>query len=276
VAKRKRPQVAVFFSDTHVGSTVGIMPHGFVTLNGNHVQPNKLQAWLYECWEDAWFKWLPSYVGDDPYVLVCGGDVIEGIHHGTTEIWSPDLSDQSEAALRLYRPIVERAEKFYMVRGTEVHTGSSSEIRIGSQLGACPNPDTGLAAWDKLVLDIHGTRLHYLHHVSTTTRTWLEASGPWAAMMNDRSICFDAGQQPPRVCGYGHRHKAIHVRNPGGLAFVTHPWQGLTRFGYKVAGAAITMPGITVLDWRGLPEGSVPLYQSSPPYTPAAPTGAVV
>src|SRR3972149_5053317 len=51
--KPPRPRLAVVIADIHAGSTVGLLPPGFVTKEGNEVKQNPLQEWLWACWQRA-------------------------------------------------------------------------------------------------------------------------------------------------------------------------------------------------------------------------------
>ena len=148
---RKKPRVIVVLSDIHAGSTVALMPPEFTTLEGVLLAQNPMQRWLWECWQDAQ-AWITASVGADPYALVLNGDLTEGIHHGTKQVISPDTGDHVECAIHLLRPLVAKAAKTFIVKGTECHTGNN-EIVIGKAMKTAINPETGLPAWDRLTLD---------------------------------------------------------------------------------------------------------------------------
>ena len=56
----------------------------------------------------------------------------------------------------------------------------------------------------------------------------------------------------------GLLHVGGHVVTNEGICIATPAWQGLTRHGHKVVPAAKCKPGVDVLDWRGLRDGSLP------------------
>ena len=67
------------------------------------------------------------------------------------------------------------------------------------------------------------------------------------------------GEPMPRVLAVAHRHVGGHVATTDGICLATPAWQALTRHGHKVAGAARCKPGAYLLDWRGIPDGQLPI-----------------
>ena len=254
-------------SDLHCGSTVALLPPEFETQEGQVVRQNKVQQWLWQCWTDATEVWLNKIVGDDPFALVVNGDAIEGVHHGTTQVISPDPTDHRIAAQRVLEPLAERSAAVFVVRGTEVHT-KNSENHLASSLGARPHPDTGMPAADRWLIDCAKTRCVFRHHIGVTSRAYLEASQLSIHLGNEQIEAARVGHPVPRVIGCAHRHRYGCYDDSRGLCFVSPPWQALTRHGHKVVSAAVTRPGMVLLDWREKPDGDLP--QVIPcVYTPA-------
>lgn len=233
------------------------MPPKFETLEGQFLQQNKIQKWLWECWNDATKVWLGKVLGDDPFALVINGDAIEGVHHGTTQVISPDPADHRVAAEHVLAPLAELASEVFVVKGTEVHT-RNSEIRLGQTLGAARHPDTGLPAADRWLIDCAGTRCVFRHHIGATSRAYLEASQLSIHLGNEQIEAARVGHPIPRVLGCAHRHRYGRYDDAHGLCFVTPPWQALTRHGHKVVSAGVTKPGLVLLDWREKNNGELP------------------
>lgn len=267
-SQRKRIELVVVYSDLHCGSTTAILPPGFVAKEGFGVVQNSLQQWLWDRWQ-AQQRFLWGVVGSDLFSVVINGDVIEGNHHGTKQIWSPRVDDHFAAAVQVLRPITERASRRFMVKGTECHVHDMEE-GIGSVLGFDKCPSTGLPVFDRLTLEVGGTRTVFRHHIGTSTRRALGAT-QLGAQLNEEVVEAAAnGEKVPKVLCCAHRHVFGSYADNHGLCVVTPPWQGLTRFGHKVVSAARTKPGVVILDWRGRPENSVPrvhaeVYDTPPP-----------
>jgi hypothetical protein len=252
----KPTEVLVVLSDIHAGSTKAVLPPGFVTVEGNEVKQNALQAWQWDCWrrmEDH----VAERVGTAKFGLVLNGDLIEGIHHGTKEIISPEIGDHAAAAIQLLAPIAEKAARVFVVRGTEAHV-NNHEHMIAKKLGGALNPDLGIHAFDRLTLEVCGVRCVFRHHIGTTTRRGLAGTALSVQLAEEQVEAANNGEPIPRVLGCAHRHKGSVWRDDNGVSFVTPAWQALTRFAHKVVSQARCKPGVVILDWRNCNEGDLP------------------
>lgn len=254
--KRRGPRLLVVASDIHAGSTVAILPPVVTLAEGQEVHANPLQAWFWQCWKHA-LGWVGQVAGNDEFGLILNGDLIEGDHHRTDQIIGKNLGDHLAAAEEILRPLAGRASKIYITRGTECHVGDI-EVALGKIFGAEVNPDTGRQVFDRLTLDVCGVRLVARHHVSTTSRPWLESNGLGMELASEQLHASRNGEPMPRILCVAHRHVGGHVTTGEGICIATPAWQGLTRHGHKVVGAARCKPGLYILDWRGVPDGELP------------------
>lgn len=248
----------VVLSDIHAGSTKGLLPPGFVTLEGQDVSQNVFQRFLWKCWGRTG-QFIDEQLGTSPWALVLNGDLIEGVHHGTKEIISPEIADHRRAAMEILRPLAKRAAKVFVVRGTECHV-NNHEVGIAEELGAVKNPETGLAAFDRLTLEVRGVRCVFRHHMPTSMRRNLSATQLGIQLAEEQLEAANNNEPIPRVLGCAHRHKPDHYENDNGLSFCSPAWQVLTRFGHKVVSPARCKPGVQILDWRGRRHGELPLF----------------
>lgn len=258
----------VVVSDLHVGSTKGLLNPGYTTLEGNEIKLNAMQEWLWLCWEKAQ-TFIDQTVGDEPYALVINGDIIEGIHHGTKEIWSPEIADQFKAAVEVITPLAAQASAVFVVRGTECHV-QNSEAGIGAAIGAVRNEELGIHAFDRLVLELNGIRHVFRHHIGTSVRRGLAGTQLSANLAEEQVEAVNNGEKIPRVVVCSHRHKYGLYQDTNGLLVVTPPWQGLTRHGHKVVSQARTSVGVVVLDYSEKKYGELPTvtprtYGTPPP-----------
>lgn len=250
-------RVVVVLSDTHFGSTVGLWPPGFTSQEGVPIGQNDFQQWLWECWTDLHEVELPRLIGDEPYALVLNGDSIEGIHHNTLQVMTPNPTDQMTAAKMALAPVAARAAAKFVIKGTEAHT-RDREISLGEAINAVEDAATGQRAFDKLSLDVHGCRTVFRHHMPTSMRPNLEGTAMSNELGSERIEAARSGHAIPRVLCMAHRHRHGIFRDSSGLVCVTAGWQGLTRHGYKVVGAGVPSPSCIVLDWRGKERGGLP------------------
>lgn len=258
---------AVIISDLHCGSSVALMPPKFKTHNGQTLHQNAVQEWLWDCWLDAWQDFIPGVVDYERAVLIVNGDLTEGVHHRTTEVVSNEPGDHRNMATHVLAPLAEQFAHTFVVEGTECHTGIM-EHSIAASLGATPDPNTGRPAWDRLAITIHGCRCVFRHHIGTTSRPYLEASQLSIHLGVERQEAAINKEPIPQVLGCAHRHRYGEFKDASGLAFVTPPWQVLTRYGHKVVSAARCRPGLVVLDWSDCEEGELPETRTKTYRTP--------
>jgi hypothetical protein len=251
-----QPRVLVILSDIHAGSSKAVLPPGFVTVEGNEVKQNALQAWQWQCWLRMQ-DFVAARVGADQFGLVLNGDLVEGIHHGTKEIISSEVGDHATAAIQLLEPIAARAARVFVVRGTEAHV-NNHEHTIAKKLGGVLNPELGIHAFDRLTLEVAGVRCVFRHHIGTTMRRGLAGSQLSLQLAEEQVEAANNGEPIPRVLACAHRHKGGVYKDDNGMCVITPAWQALTRFAHKVVSPARCKPGVIILDWRNCNEGDLP------------------
>lgn len=249
----------IVVSDLHMICRLGLFPcDGFkLTLDdGGTYRGSRLQRVLWDYWKDFWENLVPQVTRGEPFSVVINGDAVDGLahHHNTTHI-SANREDQERLALHVLEPIAERAERFYMVRGTEVHVGASGcdEESLARQLGAVPDRDGKHARW-KLRLRVGHGLVDLAHHIGTTGSMAYETS---AIQKELEQIYVEAarwGDEPPDVVVRSHRHtnaetriritKSRHGRRVQGFATscTTPGWQLKTPFAWRVPGGRRSRP----------------------------------
>jgi hypothetical protein len=253
----------VVISDTHFGCRLGLCPPEGCSLDdGGDYHPSVEQKVVWGWWKEFWDSWVPMVTKKEPFVLVHNGDVIEGVHHGATSQISHNIKDQRNLAVQVMEKVVNRAERYYSVRGTPAHVGQSSteEEQVAEELGAAPDK-SGKHSRYELWLKFGDHLLHFLHHVGTTSSSAHEASAVNAELAAEFVEAARWNEQPPAIIIRSHRHRCIEVRVPTqagyATAVVTPAWQLKTSFSWKVAGARLAPPqigGVVIrLDSEGHP-----------------------
>jgi hypothetical protein len=253
---KTKSKLLMTLSDLHVGSTVGLWPSDFVSNEGNPIGQNKFQKWLWSCWSDMQ-GWAKEVIGNDDFDLVINGDIVDGIHHKTLQVMTPDLGDQTSAVKRILGDLAINAANLHLIKGTESHT-TTQEIHVGRALGASKDPITGQNAWDNLDLTVHGTLYNFAHHISATARTYLEASAHSIMLGNMTHARARTGKPIPKVMVRAHRHRHGIWEDGNQISAICGAWQGLTRYGYKVVPDAIPQPSVIIFDHRGLKPNELP------------------
>jgi len=244
--------ILVVISDTHIGGSTALATpeytvHNRYDLEAQTIHANRLQSWLWECWSDFW-SYVKELQGKGKHarrlIVVHCGDVIDGVHNGSTQLM-PEIGDQMQLALDILQPIAGRANAFFGIYGTGAHAGNENvyESQIYTELGA-------QAYGHQLTLDIDGYLHSFQHHGRSGGRPWTSsAAGLAAEVMLDYA---QRGQKPPNFIWTGHTHRC----DDSGMKFqetraISLPsWQLKSSFSWKVAGNSVRsdIGGAIVLD----------------------------
>lgn len=253
--KSEKAKLLVVMSDTHCGSNQGLAHPASELATGNIVGfgRNLHQAWLWDKLGDAREK-VREILAGDKAVFLLNGDATEGAHHGTQELIASSIDEHTAIAKQCLDYFLEglNISAILLTKGTECHTRGMEDVLAGLLKAR-----TGKAK-DKWLFKIHGCLVDAAHHIGTSARKYLEASALSIYLGNNRLNAVDAGHEPPKVMLRAHRHCGGYYSNGAAMLGVTGGWQFLTRHGHKVVTDSIPSPTILVLDWRGLPEGSLP------------------
>ena len=253
---KAKTKLLVILSDLHVGSSIGLWPPGFVSTEGFSIGQNKFQYGMWQHWQ-ACQKWIAKITGGNEYELLLNGDLVEGIHHRSLQVMSPDVADQVTAAVSVLGPIAQKSKSVYLTKGTECHTGNL-ELHIGKEIGATVDKSTGHYAFDRLELDFNGVIFSASHHCSSASKPWLE-SGEYSKFISAEII--EAGRCKraiPQIVAKAHRHVGGVFDDGTSIGVVTGAWQGLTRHGNKVVSHAIPRSSCVILDFRLSEKGDLP------------------
>lgn len=259
-----KPRLLVLLSDLHVGASTGLLPPNFVNFEGNEIKQNDYQKWLWDCWQDCW-KWQKEVCGKDDWACAVNGDLIDGNHHLTREIFSPDVGDHVGGAIELLVDTLKPATAVFLTEGTNVHT-QNSEHGIASVLAwndvKVVKHNKQKSAWPTLDLVIAGTRVSIDHHVSSAMQTASE-SGAFSRVLSDmRSRRTRAQWSEPKFIVRSHRHQYGYFSDGYSSMVILPPWQGLSRFVHRVATGAVPQCGMVIADWRNVPDGEPPVIHT--------------
>src|SRR3990167_1558736 len=131
-ASTARNRSLIVVSDTHCGCRLGLYnPHDPIRLDdGGCYRPSEFQEQMWALWRAFWDEWVPTVTRDEPYDIVHNGDVIDGVHHGSTTQVSQNINDQKRIAVATLKQAIAACKKrggtYYHIRGTAAHVGQSS------------------------------------------------------------------------------------------------------------------------------------------------------
>lgn len=243
---------AIIISDLHCGCQYGLCPPRPIPLDGGGKYiPSALQGKVWQWWRKMWDEWIPQVTREEEFALVINGDTTDGRHHGSVTQISQNIHDQFNIAREILEPFAEKVNgRFFMIRGTEAHTGVSGENEemLADVLGAIPDSSGNHARyelWLRLVNET-GPLAHIMHHIGTAGSTAYEPT----ALAREYSIeCEESGRwgNPlPDFVVRSHRHRFSKVEFPTqrgyGESITTPGWQLKTPFTWKIAGGRMSLP----------------------------------
>lgn len=194
---------------------------------------------------------MPLVTRGEPFDIVVNGDSLDGVHHGSTTQVSQNLEDQSRIAIKVLSPIVERAQRFFIVRGTESHVGKSGvkEEELAERLGATPNSE-GQYARHELWIRVGEALCHVMHHIGTTGSAAYESTAIHKELVESLTESARHRIEPPDVVVRSHRHRyfktsfaaSAHGDSRDAIALVTPGWQAKTPFAFRIPGGRVSLP----------------------------------
>lgn len=252
----------VVISDLHCGSSVGLCPPEFEydIDEGMAIKANRAQLHLWDQWIDFTESWLPSILGDSAYCLLVNGDLVDGLHHRSTQVHSDEIV-HSRIAEHVLMPLAEKAERVFISKGTEAHT-HSYESAIAAKLGCDYHSATNTYAPNHILLEMGGLTISAQHHITASSRSWLGGYALLASLVDEQYRAASRGHTIPDIIIRSHRHVYASFSNSAGMCIVTPPWQMLTRFGRMVTKDMVSECGGLVLDFAGCENGELPIVRT--------------
>jgi len=227
----------VAVSDLHAGSTVGLCPPEYDLYEEGRYRANKYQLSLWKRWEAFWHR--AGEIARGRRWIVWNGDLVDGVHHRTTQLVSVNTLDHVGIAAASIRRAVEiyRPEAMFFVRGTGVHVGDVAQLEemVAAEFRDTIPYEAPLSRWGAWI-ETDGVRFHFAHHTQGWGRPWTKTGAPGreSVMMVANAHAADVGV--PDVSVRGHQHRF----NDSGMA--THPrvfvlpgWQLMSGFLRKIA-----------------------------------------
>ncbi len=252
-------------SDTHCGCQLGLCPPEFdfaLLDEGGGYRLSRMQEVLWSWWLEMQTEWVPRVTKGEPFILLHNGDVVDGVHHNSTTQITHNIGDQAKIAVAALAPLIARAERYYHVRGTEAHVGSSGveENRIAKELGAVPNEIGQYARHDVWIdLGVNKSRMiHALHHIGTTSSAANEATALHKEMVEEFVEACRWGDRRPDGIVRSHRHTHFETRfstvDGAAPCVITPGWQLKTPFVWRTARGRLAPPQLGAVLFRVDPD----------------------
>lgn len=239
--KPKASSQVVIISDTHVGSTLGLCPPSFSLDDGGSYRSNTLQGYAWDFWTEKFWPEVHERAKTRDTVVVLNGDLVDGNHHGTSQIFTTDPIQQINLAVEIFAPIASRYP-IYVTRGTAAHVmaAGAADEKIAKELGAkSPSKARSVKSAYHLKLEVGGVLLDIAHHgppAGGRIHTHGNALRSFA-----RDIVLQAKiakAQAPDVIVRSHvHHYTYEIGNDYDHichSIITPAWQWKTEFAHKV------------------------------------------
>lgn len=246
--------------DLHVGSIWGLCPPtGILRDGGGRYLPNPIQVWMWERWLDFWIEFYATDPGA-PHVVLVNAEFIDGNHHGTTEIATPEPAEQAAAALEVMRPVLRNAAALIVTRGTEAHSGKAGAADRGiaaalkaQGVNVIVQPDPGASeAEHELVFDLCGVRFDVAHHVGGTRVPHTRGNNIRSEVNQAIHDYAEIKQRLPDILIRGHVHNLADTGENFPIYGVVLPaWQTKTAFAHRVTRQKVTRVGGLICECTG-------------------------
>jgi hypothetical protein len=215
----------VCIGDTHFGSSIALMPPLIRVQDGLVLTQSRQQVMLWQWWLDFW-QFVDAVLDGEPFILVHNGDIVDGNHHGCTQLATGSISAQQSMAISALRSHVARAAAFYCIAGTAAHAGQSSshEEQIANALGAIPDHD-GRHCRQDLWIEMGRDLVQFAHHIGTTSSAAYKSSAIMRMIAGMQQAAGEWGFRPPTVMVRSHAHDYTEVKRPNCRGVICPAWQ---------------------------------------------------
>jgi hypothetical protein len=226
-------------SDSHCGSSMGLHPYDPTELDdGASYHPSNAQRWIYDGWLAFHERLKDAAKGTDLHYLA-NGDLVDGDHHGTTQIVSKHPNAQIDILRRCFTPVLDLPLKsMVVVRGTEVHVGPSgcaeesfANWLVAQGVRVLPEPGTGNASHWHYRGSYGGAVVDATHHGRVGTRPWTKANGTLslaAEIVMEHAL---RRETPPDLAVRSHFHQWVDTGDAFPTRVIQTPsWQLATAY----------------------------------------------
>ena len=255
--------IIVPFGDTHCGSTLGLCTERVILSDEGEYRASKGQKALLKYWQNTWADIIRSLEPGDRLHVVANGDLVDGDHHGTPQIFTRRDVDQANVAIDLLAPIRNHAAELYIIAGTTSHVGINAEQIVAQELSAY-----GGRVLPKLMLDVQGIRFFFAHHgPNPGTREHTLGDPIRRELRNEYLSALRYGNDPAHYYAWSHYHRSpppetitmVHKGAEHTMTGVVLPaWQLCTEYGHRVQkGASISHVGMR---WYEIVDGIVTMH----------------
>lgn len=240
----KRGAVTVaLFGDSHVNSTIGLCTPRVVLDDGGEYRYSAGQSWLWRQWKSYCDEVKREAKGSRLYVFVNGDAVEADVRQRSHQLVSRNKATMLRLAADVLEPILNIADRVFVIRGTGAHTGRGSQFeeKLADDVGAERTPD-GQRSWWYWLGEISGVLCEVAHHTTGSGRAWT-AGGGAVRLAAETVIEYGGnGERIPALVFRSHTHRHTDSgENVTGCRAVTLPaWSLATEHSHRT-GAGVRL-----------------------------------
>ena len=226
----------VVVSDIHPCSKFGPVPPDWKMTDGSPAHTTKTTQEIFTFYE----KCIDNF--GKPDVLICNGDLVDGIQHlnAGREVWSTDTNEQIRLSTHLLN--LWGAKEKYVTYGSRYHVESGGmmvERVIAQKIGA------KLVGW-QIPLTIEGQKCRFSHEISVSTSSW-----QYRTTSISRELVLDRlqrGDKSMNLLVFSHAHYFTFVGFSQQLGIINPGFQGQTPYGARKTPSTVPKMGVVSID----------------------------
>lgn len=234
--------IVVVNNDLHSNSRLALSPREIHHPDGQIEYPSEEQGWINDCWDEMWYD-VKQLVGrKDDLWLVFNGELTDGDHHGTTQIFSRDHDMMTDIALGVLSvPLKLKPKRTFITNGTSAHVGAGAEFDklIARSMDSKFNivrDGHGNYTWWHLRMMADGVNFDIAHHTSGGRLPHTRKNAANALAAKTMMIYGRARQPLPHLVLRGHVHfDADSYDNFPCRAMIIPSWQLSTEYANMIA-----------------------------------------
>lgn len=263
--------ILVFASDQQCGSSFGLMPPDWQSVDDYKIVASPAQKIIYDKgWINSWKQVEKLRNKDTRIIFINVGDATDGYHHNTKQLTTDYVNEHESMFMqcldRAFDVIdynTDKGDASIFVAGTSVHVGENgaSEDRIarrvddnyGGVIRAAPGTTDydGRFVWQRFLGDFNGIKYDIAHTATTIgARVWLRGNNMRYYLKDMYWGCMESGIQAPDYVVRAHRHihiiETIHEKNATITGMVLPCLQLKTDFVYKLPLSLHHIPSVGI------------------------------
>lgn len=226
--------------DFHIPSALGLCPPTLRHDDGWTSAYSKTQAWIGRSFRQFVEDVKGAARGGQLYVVLVGDLGETDAKDRSWQLVTRNPATILAAIAEALKPLIQPANRLFVVRGTAAHGGKSNWIEeaVAANWSNAVPDERGNKSWWSLCADFGGVLFDVAHHTSGDAREWT-ANGAMVRLAKTTILNYSERKLPiPQLVFRGHMH---HYRDSANASLICR---------------AVTLPGWTALSEHEFRMGS--------------------